>query len=231
MNRLRIQVLPDIVNALVLTSAFSAGNSYCYCASRSLYGLALEGKAPRILTKCTKSGVPIYCVVIVLLLSLLSFLQVSNNAAVVLQWFVNLVTASQLINFSVMCYTYIRFRNAYLKQYGNNDFLPYKPLLPQPYAAWYGLVGCFIMTFVGGYTVFIDDNWDVPTFLFSYTMIGVFPVLFIGWKFLKRTKWMKPEEVDLRKDVAEIEEYTREFVPSPPRYVMILLVVCLVFGE
>ena len=91
MNRLKIRILPDIVNAMVLTAAFSAGNSYVYCASRSLFGLALEGKAPRILTKCTKSGVPIYCVAIVLLISLLSFLQVSNNAAVVLQWFVNLV--------------------------------------------------------------------------------------------------------------------------------------------
>lgn len=51
MNRLRVQVLPDIVNALVLASAFSAGNSYVYCASRSLFGLALEGKAPKILTR------------------------------------------------------------------------------------------------------------------------------------------------------------------------------------
>jgi yeast amino acid transporter len=92
MNRLRIGVLPDVVNALVLTSAFSAGNSYCYCASRSLFGLALEGKAPKFLTKCTRNGVPIYCVAVVLLLALLSFLQVSNNSAVVLSWFVSLVS-------------------------------------------------------------------------------------------------------------------------------------------
>ena len=91
MNRLKIQVLPDIVNVMILISAFSAGNSYVYCASRSLFGLALEGKAPRVLTRCTRRGVPIYCVLIVLLISLLSFLQVSNNASVVLEWFVNLV--------------------------------------------------------------------------------------------------------------------------------------------
>ena len=91
MNRLGITVLPDIVNALVLSAAFSAGNSYVYCASRSLFGLALEGKAPKIFTRCTRNGVPVYCVLLVLLLSLLSFLQVSNNSAVVLQWFVNLV--------------------------------------------------------------------------------------------------------------------------------------------
>lgn len=92
MIRLHIPVLPHIVNAMVLTSALSAGNSYVYCASRSLYGLALEGKAPKLFTRCTRNGVPIYCVGIVLLISLLAFLQVSNSASVVLNWFVNLVS-------------------------------------------------------------------------------------------------------------------------------------------
>ena len=73
------------------------------------------------------------------------------------------------------------------------------------------------MTFVGGYTVFLPGQWDVPTFLFSYMMIGVFPVLFVGWKLLKRTKWLKPHEVDLQKDLDEIEEYTRDFVERPPK--------------
>ncbi|KAL9101164.1 MAG: hypothetical protein Q9163_003542 [Psora crenata] len=216
MNRLRITVLPDIVNALVLSAAFSAGNSYVYCASRSLFGLALEGKAPKIFTRCAANGVPIYCVILVLLISLLSFLQVSNNSAVVLQWFVNLVTASQLINFSVMSFTFIRFKRACEAQGLSRDTLPYKGIL-QPYLAWYALTGCFIMSFVGGYTVFLPGKWSVPTFLFSYTMIGVFPLLFIGWKFLKRTKWLDPSEVDLYKDVQEIEEYTRTYVPIPPK--------------
>lgn len=85
MNRLGIKVFPDIVNAMVLTAAFSAGNSYVYCASRSLYGMALEGKAPKFLRKCTRKGVPIYCVLVVLGIALLSFLQVSGNTAEVLQ--------------------------------------------------------------------------------------------------------------------------------------------------
>jgi len=86
MNRLGIPILPHIVNAGVLASAFSAGNSYVYCASRSLYGLALEGTGPRFLTKTTRNGVPIHAVLVTLAIALLSFLQVSQNAAVVLQW-------------------------------------------------------------------------------------------------------------------------------------------------
>lgn len=78
------------------------------------------------------------------------------------------------------------------------------------------------MAFVGGYPVFLPGQWDVPTFLFSYFMIGLFPILFFGWKLLKGSKWRKPEEVDLKGEVAEIDEYTRNYVPTPPRYVPVL---------
>ena len=37
-------------------------------------------------------------------------------------------------------------------------------------------------------------------------------------KIVKRSKVHKPEEVDLKGEVEEIEEYTRNFVPTPPRY-------------
>ncbi|KAK0714569.1 putative carnitine transport protein [Lasiosphaeris hirsuta] len=216
MNRLGIRILPDIVNAMVLTAAFSAGNSYVYCASRSLYGLALEGKAPRLFTRCTAKGVPVYCVLVVLAVALLSFLQVSNDAAIVLQWFVNLVTASQLINYSVICVTYLRFHAALRAQGVSRDALPYRAML-QPYAGWYGLVGCVIMTFVSGYPVFLPGKWDLPTFLFSYTMIGVCPLLYFGWKSLKKTRIYRADEVDLFKNVNEIDEYQRTFVPSPSK--------------
>ncbi|EGC41999.1 amino acid permease [Histoplasma capsulatum var. duboisii H88] len=216
MDRLQIKVLPHIVNAMVLGAAFSAGNSYVYCASRSLFGLALEGKAPRIFTKCNSNGVPIYCVSLVLLIALLSFLQVSNEASVVLDWFVSLVTASQLLNFFAVAFTYTRFMKALDAQGVSRDSLPYKGFF-QPYLAYYACAGTLIMAFVGGYTVFLPGNWSIPTFLFSYTMIGLCPVLFFGWKLSKKTKWFKPHEVDLFKDVAEIDEYTKNFVPTPPR--------------
>ena len=115
-----------------------------------------------------------------------------------------------------MSYTFICFKNACEAQGLSRDSLPYKGF-GQPYIAWYALVLTFTMTFVGGYPVFLSGQWSIPTFLFSYTMIAVFPILFVGWKLLKRTKWLKPSEVDLYKDVEEIEEYQRSYVPMPPR--------------
>lgn len=96
MQNFGIPVLPHIVNALLLTSCFSAGNGYFYCATRSLYGMALEGKAPRILAMTTKSGVPVFSVVCVMIIGLLAYLQVSNSSAVVLAWMVSLVRNSYL---------------------------------------------------------------------------------------------------------------------------------------
>lgn len=43
MQNLGVGGLPHLVNALLVTSIFSAGNTLAYCATRSLYGLAIEG--------------------------------------------------------------------------------------------------------------------------------------------------------------------------------------------
>jgi amino acid transporter len=43
-------------------------------------------------------------------------------------------------------------------------------------------------------------------------MIFLFPVLFLGWKLIKKTKFKRAHEIDLQQDLAEIEHYTRTFV-------------------
>jgi yeast amino acid transporter len=99
MRNMGISGLPHFVNALLVTSIFSAGNTYTYCATRSLYGLALEGRAPKIFASCSKSGVPVYAFFIVMIFPCLAFLQLGNGSAVVLQWLTNLITAGGVINY------------------------------------------------------------------------------------------------------------------------------------
>ncbi|CDO51535.1 hypothetical protein DV495_002906 [Geotrichum candidum] len=208
MQHLGIGVLPHIVNGLILTAAFSAGNSYTFCASRTLYGLALAGHAPKIFSRCTKRGVPIYAVLLTLCASLLAFLQLGETAQTVLDWIVNLVTASQLINFCVLCTTYLCFQRALKAQGISRDTLPFKSW-GQPYTAIFGLVCPFIMMFLAGYPVFL--NWNTPTFLFSYLMIPFNVVVFLGWKFFKKTKIRRPEEVDLTSGLKEILDHGEWF--------------------
>ena len=47
-QRAGIPVLNHIINGVILTSAWSAGNSFLFAASRSLYSLALTGQAPKV---------------------------------------------------------------------------------------------------------------------------------------------------------------------------------------
>ncbi len=109
MTRAGIKVLPHIINAGIFTSAFSAGNSFLFCSSRVLYGLALRGQAPKIFTYCTKNGLPLFAVLAASCFALLSFMNVSAGAATVFTWFVNLSTIGGFFGWWSMNLTYVFF--------------------------------------------------------------------------------------------------------------------------
>ncbi|KAM3089510.1 hypothetical protein ACMFMG_001098 [Clarireedia jacksonii] len=76
-----IKALPSIINAALLTSAWSAGCADCYTSSRTLYGLAVRGHAPKILAKTNKQGLPWVCVLVSCVFSLLSFMAAAHGKA------------------------------------------------------------------------------------------------------------------------------------------------------
>lgn len=210
LNRAGVKVLPHIINAAVFTSAFSAGNSYMFCSSRILYGLALRGQAPKIFTHCTKKGLPLYAVLVSCCFPFLAFMTVSSGAATVFNWFVNLSTVGGFFSWFTMNLTYIFFhrgmkaqgfdlrKNAY-----NNRF--------QPYIAYWGCFWTAIFILITGLTVFWDFN--VSGFLTSYINIPLFFILYFGWKILKRTRFWKPEEMDFVTGIPTLEETESDIVP------------------
>ncbi|KAF7534523.1 hypothetical protein G7Z17_g13353 [Cylindrodendrum hubeiense] len=208
MRNMGIKVLPHIVNALMLTSIFSAGNTYTYCATRSLYSLALEGRAPAFLRKCTAKGVPIYCFCVVMLFPFLSFLQLSDSSAKVLTWLINIMTAGGLINYLIMSITFLQYYKACQAQGFDRKALPYYGYF-QPYGTYIALVFQSIMVIFYGYASFTP--WKVDNFFTNYTMQIVAPCLFVGWKLLKGTTWKKPLEVDLVWDRPVIDAYEATF--------------------
>jgi AAT family amino acid transporter/aromatic amino acid transport protein AroP len=48
-----------LLNFIILTAALSVYNSGMYANSRMLYGLAVQGNAPKMFAKVSKQGVPI----------------------------------------------------------------------------------------------------------------------------------------------------------------------------
>jgi amino acid transporter len=60
-----------------------------------------------------------------------------------------------------------------------------------------------------GYTTFLPGWWDLGTFFSYYTMVFVCPLLWGGWKLVKKTKMVKAEEADLVWERPIIDEYER----------------------
>ena len=139
MKAASIPVLPHIINAVILTSATSSANAFLYTGSRYLFGIAQNRHAPRFLLKCSKTGVPYYCVGITCSISLLTYLSVGASAAVVFSWFQRLTTIAQLFTWCSICFTYTRFRKALAAQGVDRStlifsakFQPYTQEFPRP---------------------------------------------------------------------------------------------------
>ncbi|KAK5800797.1 hypothetical protein VI817_003009 [Penicillium citrinum] len=89
-----IKALPSVINGLILVSAVSSGNSYVFMGTRYLYALAQNEQAPRIFLRCTKQGIPIWCLLVTMSISFISFMSVGSDSSTAFQWFQNLATVA-----------------------------------------------------------------------------------------------------------------------------------------
>lgn len=88
----QVPALPHIINACILVFVFSAANSDLYIATRTLYGLAREHKAPQIFAKTNNSGIPIYSLGFSSLFCCLAFTSVSEGSKDVFGYFTDVVS-------------------------------------------------------------------------------------------------------------------------------------------
>lgn len=235
-----ISALPSIVNAVILISAWSSGNSFLYISSRALYSLAVQGSAPRIFKTCNRWGVPYYAVATSALFCALSYLNVGSSGAVVFNWFVNVSFAAchascrirganckQLTNtwgmISWVCCTiiYLRFRKAARAQGVES---PYTNWI-QPYGSWIAMVMFTLLCLTNGFTVFFNSKWSASSFLTAYIGIPIFVVMYVGHRIVFwRDKWAwDPEEVDMKTGLEEVLE-----AEKPPKKRKGLGRVCLI---
>lgn len=74
---------------------------------------------------------------------------VSSGSSTVFGWFSNMTSIAGLMTWFGICVTYVRFHKGFKQQGFDRSQLPYASKL-QPYAAWYGIVACFVVCFVRG---------------------------------------------------------------------------------
>jgi len=163
-----IHGLESVINAGIILSAWSSGNSFLYLSSRSLYSLAVTGNAPSFFKACTKSGIPYRAVAVSSLYTLLAYLNVANSSSVVFNWFVNLTNTSGFISWICCATVSLRFMKACEAQGISKDQLPYHNKWFQPWGSWAAIVGFTFLCLINGFDVFWPSNWSVSGFFTAY---------------------------------------------------------------
>ncbi|KAJ6438132.1 proline-specific permease [Purpureocillium lavendulum] len=210
-----IRTLPSIINAVVLSSAWSAGNSFFYASTRVLYAAALDGKAPKIL-RWERFGVPYGCVAATTALSCLVYLNVNNRSAEVFFWISNLSAVSTLIVWASVSYTYLRFYHGLRYNGISRDTLPYKSPF-QPFLAYFAIVFCLVVAFFNGFDAFFPGKFSAKSFIPPYIDIPIFLSLFLGYKLVKKTSFVKVADMDIWSGKAEIDRLEPTWKVVKPR--------------
>lgn len=196
-DRLGIAVAASFMNAIILTAMLSAGNSGLYAASRMLWQLAVEGKAPKFFTKLSRRGIPVYALMATLAVGSLAFLASFFGDGVVYIWLLNASGMSGFIAWLGIAYSHYRFRRAFVVQGKDLSLLPYKARW-YPFGPLFALTICLIVVLGQNYTAFTGGAIDWYGVLVSYIGIPLFLLLWIGYKIKYKTRLLPLEECDLK---------------------------------
>uniref|UniRef100_A0A093UQG6 Dicarboxylic amino acid permease n=1 Tax=Talaromyces marneffei PM1 TaxID=1077442 RepID=A0A093UQG6_TALMA len=187
-----IKAIPSIVNAVVLTSAWSSSNQAILAGTRTLYGLAVKGHAPKFFLWTTPYGIPYMCVAAQIAFSFLGYIC----------WCFGLLdyhlvephtpdSSPENTGLSPPCLT--------MAQLMDTSQLT----LFLAYGSWFALVSCVIILLTGGFTVFTSGNWDPSSFVSSYLDIPLVLVAFGVYKFLRRTKYVSLRDIPIAQALEE----------------------------
>ena len=164
-------VVATVLNVVVLTAALSVYNSCVYCNSRMLFGLAVQGDAPKSLLKVNSRGVPLKALGISALATGLCVIinYVMPSEAFVL--LMALVVSALVINWGIISITHLKFRQA-KREAGQTTF----------FQSWgYPVTNWICLVFLAGILVIM---YMTPGIRISVLLIPVWLVLLgLAWKF------------------------------------------------
>lgn len=131
-----IPVLPSIINSVVLISSISVANSCVYASTRTLQALALTKRAPAFFAYVDKSGRPVWCVVVQLLIGFIAYIQLASTGLTVFNWLLAIGSLAATLMYWSICLSHIRFRHAMKAQGRSLDEIPWK--------SPFGLIGSYV---------------------------------------------------------------------------------------
>ncbi|SDW27443.1 lysine:proton symporter, AAT family [Marininema mesophilum] len=176
-----------VMNAVILTAVLSAGNSGMYASTRMLWHMAKEGHAPRFFSYINKRGIPVYALIATAIVGMFAFLASIFGDGTVYVWLLNASGLSGFIIWLSIAISHYRFRRAYIAQGKDLADLPYKAKW-FPFGPLFAFALCLFVIAGQNYTAFTGDNIDWYGMLVSYIGIPLFLILWLGYKWVKKTK-------------------------------------------
>lgn len=161
-----ISALAHVVNAVVVTSAWSAGNESLYGFARCLMGMARNGCGLKCFLWTTSWGVPWVGVSLGAAFGPLAYLSLSNGSNQAFVWLSNLTALLKLVCWAAICFCFVRYKKACDRQGVNRRQLTLRSWC-QPVMAWSCIVCFLLVIFFSGVKAFIP-KFDYEDFLADY---------------------------------------------------------------
>lgn len=196
----------SLMNAVILTSVLSCGNSSMYAASRTMQHMAESGNAPKFFAKISKNGVPVRSVLLTAAVAATAFVAslIGDGVAYTAAYY--LCGIAGVYNWLTISIAHYRFRKGWLRQGHSLDELEYKSPF-YPFGSWFCIIVCIAVCFGANWWVFTDFNWF--DFLTCYAIIPISIIMFFIYKKQRGTIWVKYEDMDLTPpaDMAEARKH------------------------
>ncbi|EIR0258605.1 amino acid permease, partial [Listeria monocytogenes] len=177
----------SVMNAVILTSVLSAGNSGLYASTRMLWAMARDKKAPKFLGKVNRRGIPMAALIVTTIVGAMTFITtLTENGTVIYTW---LLSASGLTGFIAwvgIAISHYRFRKAFIKQGHDLSELKYKAKF-FPFGPILALVLCILVIVGQDYAAFLKPEFTNPAWWqkigISYIGLPIFLVFWLSFKF------------------------------------------------
>ena len=184
-----------IMNAVILTSILSAGNSGLYASTRMLYALAESGQAPKLFSKLNSRGVPIPALVATTAIGALCFISSLIGDGAAYTWLINASGLAGFITWMGIAWCHYKFRRAFLAQGHSVDELPFKAIF-FPLGPIVALLMCAFVVAGQNLEVY-TGSIDLGTLISAYVGLPLFLALWWGHKLVTKAPKVNPMEADL----------------------------------
>ncbi len=187
-----------LMNAVILTSVLSAGNSGLYVSTRMLFALSRTGQAPKFFGKVNNNGVPMRALCATASIGMFGFLTSLVGDGVAYTFLLTLSALAGFITWIGISYSHYHFRKCLKAQNVSLDSLPYRANF-FPAGAILALLMCFFVVLGQAYEpATTGENWFA--ILTPYLGIPVFLALWWGHKKKTGSKAVDPATADLSRN-------------------------------